>query len=554
MWPRASGLPLRHRRHRPGSGVLRARRGAAHRRRPRAVHRLGRSRRARRGVGRRARPAAPDLVRGAVRVQRDRVDGVRHARDRDAPWLHARAGAARRERRPGGCTGRRGRCDRDGGPAGSGRGARIGRATVRREPHGRRVHRGLPTDRRAGSLVCADDATRGSGWASTTGRRGPRCGGGRRSISRRSRRTSRGSPRAASTPCACFLLWEAFQPEPGPRGHRDARPPGVGGRRRGTRRADARAHAVHRAHERGGLDPGVGAGRHGARRPVPRGVRRARGRPTACATGTRTPTSCARRRGWRARRPRRSPGTGRCGRGTWATRTPTARSRRIGRPRGDGWRRRPARSVRPIPRRPSRSASTWRTWRRIGTSARRRPREACDFLTMHGYPIYAAWSDGPTDELLVPFLARVTRWLGGGADVLFSEFGLPDRTSRGAGAAAVRRPRTTRRATRSACSTGCVLAGCTGAHALVLRRLRPADLERPSARRGRPRAFVRAVARGRLGRSRRSTWSARSRAPRVRRLPTTAGSTSTPTGTGSDPASSSRACTAASRRRRPASA
>ena len=51
--------------------------------------------------------------------------------------------------------------------------------------------------------------------------------------------------------------------------------------------------------------------------------------------------------------------------------------------------------------------------------------EVCDFLTMHGYPIYAAWSDGPTDEHLVPFLARVTRWLGGGADVLFSEFGLP---------------------------------------------------------------------------------------------------------------------------------
>jgi endo-1,4-beta-mannosidase len=51
--------------------------------------------------------------------------------------------------------------------------------------------------------------------------------------------------------------------------------------------------------------------------------------------------------------------------------------------------------------------------------------EVCDFLTMHGYPIYAAWSDGPTDEHLVPFLARVTRWLGGGVDVLFSEFGLP---------------------------------------------------------------------------------------------------------------------------------
>ena len=51
--------------------------------------------------------------------------------------------------------------------------------------------------------------------------------------------------------------------------------------------------------------------------------------------------------------------------------------------------------------------------------------EACDFLTMHGYPIYARWARGGTDEALVPFLARMTRWLGGGADVLFSEFGLP---------------------------------------------------------------------------------------------------------------------------------
>ncbi len=56
------------------------------------------------------------------------------------------------------------------------------------------------------------------------------------------------------------------------------------------------------------------------------------------------------------------------------------------------------------------------------------PREAaeeCDFLTMHGYPIYARWAQGPLDHDLVPFLARITRWLGEGKDVLFSEFGLP---------------------------------------------------------------------------------------------------------------------------------
>jgi endo-1,4-beta-mannosidase len=50
---------------------------------------------------------------------------------------------------------------------------------------------------------------------------------------------------------------------------------------------------------------------------------------------------------------------------------------------------------------------------------------SCDLLSMHGYPIYAPWADGPTDEQLLPFLACVTRWLGKGRDVLFSEFGLP---------------------------------------------------------------------------------------------------------------------------------
>ena len=56
------------------------------------------------------------------------------------------------------------------------------------------------------------------------------------------------------------------------------------------------------------------------------------------------------------------------------------------------------------------------------------PHEAstvCDFLSMHGYPIYARWAGGPTDDQLVPFLARMTRWLGEGRDVLFTEFGLP---------------------------------------------------------------------------------------------------------------------------------
>ena len=55
------------------------------------------------------------------------------------------------------------------------------------------------------------------------------------------------------------------------------------------------------------------------------------------------------------------------------------------------------------------------------------PREAgrfCDFLCMHGYPIYADFVEGPTDERLLPFLGLITRWLGG-REVLFAEFGAP---------------------------------------------------------------------------------------------------------------------------------
>lgn len=51
--------------------------------------------------------------------------------------------------------------------------------------------------------------------------------------------------------------------------------------------------------------------------------------------------------------------------------------------------------------------------------------EACDFLTMHGYPGYANFTRGPTDERLLPFLAQLTRFLGSDKDVFFTEFGVP---------------------------------------------------------------------------------------------------------------------------------
>ncbi|GIU81400.1 MAG: hypothetical protein D6687_10820 [Acidobacteria bacterium] len=56
------------------------------------------------------------------------------------------------------------------------------------------------------------------------------------------------------------------------------------------------------------------------------------------------------------------------------------------------------------------------------------PKEAasvCDFLCMHGYPIYSKWVRSPTDAFSLPFLGLITKWLGGGKDVLFEEFGVP---------------------------------------------------------------------------------------------------------------------------------
>ena len=113
--------------------------------------------------------------------------------------------------------------------------------------------------------------------------------------------------------------------------------------------------------------------------------------------------------------------------------------------------------------------------------------EACDLLSMHGYPIYARWADGPTDDQLLPFLAHVTYWLGEGRDVLFSEFGLPTYRR---GDPDVRRGRRRELSGRRR-SGGCLHDGGSGGassrrlsrrNALVLLRLRPGALGEPTFR------------------------------------------------------------------------
>lgn len=86
----------------------------------------------------------------------------------------------------------------------------------------------------------------------------------------------------------------------------------------------------------------------------------------------------------------------------------------------------------------------------------------CDVVSMHGYPAYTAWAHGPADDRLLPFLALITRWLAGGADVLFEEFGLPTGERAGTG------PSTLTGESAAAAYTGRALdglhqAGCTGA-------------------------------------------------------------------------------------------
>lgn len=64
--------------------------------------------------------------------------------------------------------------------------------------------------------------------------------------------------------------------------------------------------------------------------------------------------------------------------------------------------------------------------RRIGPAE---AAEVCDVLCMHGYPMYLGWARAKDDDRVLPFLAEVTRWLGGGKDVLFEEFGASTRAA-----------------------------------------------------------------------------------------------------------------------------
>lgn len=113
--------------------------------------------------------------------------------------------------------------------------------------------------------------------------------------------------------------------------------------------------------------------------------------------------------------------------------------------------------------------------RRIGPAEAARH---CDMVSMHGYPAYTTWVDGPTDDRLLPFLALLTRWLAGGADILFEEFGLPTGPPGGTG------PATLTTESEAAAYTGRALdglhrSGCAGALLWCFADYAPALHHRP---------------------------------------------------------------------------
>ena len=519
-----------------------------HRRRARALRRPGRARAsAARCWAARGALLHLDQLRRAVRVQRDRVDGVRHAGHRDATRLDARARPSRRERLPRRDAGR-GRCRR------RERRRRLDRAAVRasverRFDVERMVDEYLEVYRRIVELHRARGSVSRPRLSPDRGGRVParrqllagadrdgvvvalRSGGGRSRLRADRRRRSRlravlpalGGLPAGAGPGRRARCSNGWCRSP-------TSPPGS---------ASTDAHAVHRPHERRELDPGLGAGRH-RREILASGSSPAAGSSDeGSATGTADP-AVWRRSGlaWhgeaaaRARRARGAVGVG--------PRQRELQLRRPARPRSSAGAWLGAASARrsavPTRRRASRSACTWRTWRRTVGLGRARPPTRATSSRCTATRSTRRWAHGPTDEHLLPFLARVTRWLGDGGDVLFSEFGLPTYRRGDPHDAAGRAPTPLVEEDVAAAYT----AACTGraasrrlsrCDALVLRRLRPGALGEPAARRGRPRAHRSDSGEPTARRNRRSRPSRRSPAPsgataRTRR---THGSTSTGT-------------------------
>ena len=210
------------------------------------------------------------------------------------------------------------------------------------------------------------------------------------------------------------------------------------------------------------------------------------------------------------------------------------RSRRTGRQRAPGSRASARRSAAPTRRRSSPSGCTWKTSKRIAGSGRAKPpTRAISSRCTATRSTLAGPTVRPTTELL-PFLARVTRWLGDGRDVLFSEFGLPT-YRRDDPHEQRRRPSAAGRGGGGGRVHGHGAGGASSRRlsrriALVLLRLRPSAVGEPALRSRSPRAHASGSGEPTAHRNRRSPPSQRSSAPNGAPPETpTRGSTSTGT-------------------------
>ena len=204
-----------------------------------------------------------------------------------------------------------------------------------------------------------------------------------------------------------FLRWEDVQPTSSSIDTATLRQARRRRRRCGRSRRRAHRHALCRAHERCQLDPGVGNGR--GRRTTAASAWSRENEPSGpqdFETGTRTRGLSPLRSG--SPPPRRAPwpGTPEYGHGISETRTPTAPFHPNTPPGRRGWNEWPPQSGSSDPGRPLTIGIHMEDLeedRRIG------PAEAarwCDFVSMHGYPIYANWSAGATDDRPAPLPRR----------------------------------------------------------------------------------------------------------------------------------------------------
>ncbi len=290
-----------------------------------------------------------------------------------------------------------------------------------------------------------------------------------------------------------FLLWEAFQPEPDACRSRRCSNAWRRWRTAQERRSRPDADPVHRAHERCGLDPGVGAGRRRPRSAFPGRLGWTRGRRwiAELVHGRRCRARAGRARGRGRRKP--SPDID----ALWAWDLGNENSNCVvppDRAAARAWLSRMTSAIRDED--PDAEVTIGIHMEDLEEDRRLGPGEAaesCDFLTMHGYPIYARVGAEPDRRGARPVPGPRHAMVGGRRGCALLRVRAPhapeEPGQRGGGAGdrynvADRRGRGCR--VRRARPDGTPRRGCHRRDALVLLRLRRGDVRPATDGRGHP--------------------------------------------------------------------